>query len=344
MSKIHFLPVKHGDAFIVECNRGDHKGIVVVDGGPCGCSYILSKKIKELGVPDLLVLTHYDEDHIGGILQWIKQCLDDGITPYKKIWANCAGYVEFNASLRTSATDGAKLSKHLNELMKQGLEWKDDLFEGYKEDLSFATIEVISPTEAVRNMVVNKQEDEGKQIFQTAATQRSNTDLEKTFEELVTYDPKQPNLAKNDELANASSIAFILRCDKLSILMLGDSYPHNVEIYLRSVGYSEERPLEVDYVKVSHHGSRNNTSNNLLDIIKCNKYLVSTNGGKGKSNHPDRTAIAHILCHPKRDLKEKIQLIFNHEIKLIEKNGAPFLKSGECEIYNFEILENINEI
>lgn len=33
MSKIHFLPVRHGDAFIIECTQGDAHGLIVIDGG-----------------------------------------------------------------------------------------------------------------------------------------------------------------------------------------------------------------------------------------------------------------------------------------------------------------------
>ena len=74
MSKIYFLPVKHGDAFIIECVRGDTQGVVVVDGGPRSCGFELKRKLNELGTPDLMVLTHYDEDHIGGILQLVDTC------------------------------------------------------------------------------------------------------------------------------------------------------------------------------------------------------------------------------------------------------------------------------
>ena len=67
----------------------------------------------------------------------------------------------------------------------------------------------------------------------------------------------------------------IVRCDGLSALMLGDAFPNEIEAYLRGKGYSEENKLAVDFVKVSHHGSRNNISNTLLDIIDCVNYLIS---------------------------------------------------------------------
>lgn len=210
-------------------------------------------------------------------------------------------------------------------------------------DRPFASIEVVSPTEDVTKMVIEKQKDEARQLLN--ATQKDTIDLEKPLDKLAKEIPPEPNLKKDNELANAASIAFILRCDNLSILMLGDSYPQNVERYLREEkGYSEENPLVVDFVKVSHHGSRNNTSNSLLDIIQCDKFIISTNGGNGSSNHPDRTTIAHILCHTKRNMDTKVHLYFNYKLELIETNGIPFLNEGECEKWNFEVHDNIKEL
>ena len=59
MSKIHFLQVKHGDSFVIECDKGGNHGIIAVDGGPKGYGKVLDAKIQELAVPDLMVLTHY---------------------------------------------------------------------------------------------------------------------------------------------------------------------------------------------------------------------------------------------------------------------------------------------
>lgn len=344
MSKFYFLPVKHGDAFIIECNRGDTQGLIVVDGGPRCCGFKLIRKLNEMDTPDLMVLTHYDEDHIGGILQLVDTCLDDNTIPAKEVWANCAGYVEVAASKYTTAEQGVMLSERLNDLTKKHeMVWRNDLHVGVEVDLPFVSIEVVSPTEDVMKMVIEKQKDEARQLLN--ATQKDTKDLEKPLDELAKEIPPMPNLKKNNELANAASIAFILRCDNLSILMLGDSYPQNVERYLREEkGYSEENPLVVDFVKVSHHGSRNNTSNSLLDIIQCNKYIISTNGGNGRSNHPDRTAIAHILCHTTRNMNTKVHLYFNYSLEIIEKNGIPFLNEDECEKWNFEIHDNITEL
>lgn len=340
MSKIYFLPAKHGDAFIIECNRGEAQGLIVVDGGPTGCGYVLHNKLKELGTPDLIVLTHYDDDHIGGILQLLSTCLDDGIIPAKEVWANCAEYIEVAEDKTLSTKQGAKLSAKLNKLRdRYGLIWRNDLSEGCQYDYPFASIEVVSPTKAFMDMAIKKQEEESDEQL-LKAKHNNVDDLAIPLDKLAEHKPDEPNIEKDNELANAASIALILRCDGLSILMLGDSYPQNVESYLRNVkGYSEENPLVVDYVKVSHHGSRNNISNELLDIIKCNKYIISTNGGKNKANHPNRTAIAHILCHPQRDKGETVLFYLNYALDVIEANGTPFFKEEEKQEWNFKVYE-----
>ena len=346
MSKIHFLPVKNGDSFVIECDKGGQHGLVVVDGGPTGYGKVLQSKVEETGIPDLLVLTHYDDDHIGGLTQYIDACLMKGVFPAKEVWANCAGYVEVDDVMTRSVTQGVKLSELLNRMAKTGeMAWRDDIEEGIDKDYPFASIEVVSPTAEVRGMVIEKQVEEGlkKKMQAKKMEEVEIDDLTIPLEELAKSTPKAPNLKKSNELANAASIAFILRCDGLSILMLGDGYPHNVEAFLRNKGYSEDNPLEVDYVKVAHHGSMNNTSNELLDIIKCNHFIIPTNGYK--HHHPDRTAIAHILCHPKRDREEKVHLYFNCSMEeLVGQKGKPFVNDGEEETWNFEIHESATEL
>lgn len=358
--KIHFLPVNYGDCFVIECHQGDHKGVVVVDGGPKNksCGEKLGNKLKEIGKPDLLVLTHYDDDHIGGLTEYILCCDSEETIPAKEVWANCAGYMSVPVLTMTrSAGQGATLSWYLNKFASLGgIAWRDNLVEGEKKEFDFASIEVVSPTAEYRKLAVGKQETAAPNVKPIVIAKRSAArpvdEINTPLEVLAKQTLSAPGKSSDSEIANAASIAFILRCDGLSILMLGDCYPQNVEAYLRSKNYSEDNPLEVDFVKVAHHGSLHNTSNSLLDIIKCNHYIISTNGEK--FGHPDRACIAHILCHPKRDPKEKVHLYFNTDLDTIATNTAaaaklsipqkPFINADEPEKYNFEVHENVTEI
>ena len=370
MSRIHFLPVRYGDSFVIECDKGEHHGVVVVDGGPSGGGGVLSAKLDEVGTPDLLVLTHYDDDHINGLFSYMKSCWMSGALPAREIWANCAGNVKKKdeeikiiipvekprpgfPDVARSIPQAVKFSRLLDAASQSDeVEWREDIVEGFDKKLPFADIEVVSPTEEVREKALNEMDVAAVNVDWEVPVQKRmggmeermvmNFDLDTPLEILARNTPKAPDTRVAAQLANASSIAFILRCDGLSVLMLGDCYPHNVEDYLRKKGYSEDNPLRVDYVKVAHHGSKHNTSNELLDIIQCNRFILSTNGEKFK--HPDRESVAHILCHPKRDRNETVHLYFNCSLDVIERNGEPFIIPGEQEEWNFEIHENATVI
>jgi hypothetical protein len=76
-------------------------------------------------------------------------------------------------------------------------------------------------------------------------------------------------------------------------LLLGDAHPSTVVESLEALGYTAQNPLQIDYVKVSHHGSKANTNDDLLTLIDCNNFIISANG-----NHhglPNKKTLARII-------------------------------------------------
>ena len=53
------------------------------------------------------------------------------------------------------------------------------------------------------------------------------------------------------------------------------------------------QPFALDAWKIAHHASAGNTSQELLELARCSRYLVSTSGAHYK--HPHRMAIARLL-------------------------------------------------
>jgi hypothetical protein len=60
---------------------------------------------------------------------------------------------------------------------------------------------------------------------------------------------------------------------------------------------------------VSHHASQNNVSTELISLLDCPRFLVSTNGNH--FCHPDRQAIARIIKYG-RARRRKPELHFNY--------------------------------
>ena len=96
-------------------------------------------------------------------------------------------------------------------------------------------------------------------------------------------------------------------------------------------------------VKISHHGSKYNTSPKLLDLIDSQHFIISTGGSKSHKL-PDREVIARILFHSKRNLNRKRTIYFNYPLAEIEKNSGKFIEIADKEIGNWEFKENMNTL
>ena len=100
---------------------------------------------------------------------------------------------------------------------------------------------------------------------------------------------------------NRASLAFIIREDSSGqvALMMGDGSYKVVAQRLQELKdtkedlYSEDNPLKLDYLKLSHHGSICDLDKSFLKLITCNTFLISTDGST-THNHPDRVTIARI--------------------------------------------------
>src|SRR5690606_36117514 len=72
-----------------------------------------------------------------------------------------------------------------------------------------------------------------------------------------------------------------------------DSHPKGIVKQLKALGCSKDKPLEVEAMKVSHHGSKANTNRELLEIVKTENYIISTDSSG--HNHPNKRTLARIL-------------------------------------------------
>ena len=83
----------------------------------------------------------------------------------------------------------------------------------------------------------------------------------------------------------------------------GDASPEilgkSIKTLLKERGDSK---LKLDALKVSHHGSKGNTSPDLLKMFDCKRFLISTNGNT--HFHPDQETIARIIKYngPKTEI------------------------------------------
>ncbi len=126
---------------------------------------------------------------------------------------------------------------------------------------------------------------------------------------------------------NGSSIIFLIEANDRKLMFLGDAHPSKILSQLQKMGYGPDNPIEVDVLKVTHHGAWYNNSPDLIKSIKANHYLFSSNGKR--HHHPHYQTLAWIVNSHGTEAKK--QLVFNYR-------QADYLDS----VYDFEMQEVYN--
>jgi beta-lactamase superfamily II metal-dependent hydrolase len=212
------------------------------------------------------------------------------------------------------------LSPNNEKLLDLKKYWKKELYKkGYSSDES-----LLDFNEDAFEYILS-MEKEKKRLRKKNVSGDGSIDVEYLIKE---------EFKEDDTTTNGSSIAFILECNHLKILLLGDSHPSQIIAGLKRHYRNEEFPVTFDLIKISHHGSKNNTSSELLNYIDSENFVISTNGSS--HNHPDDETIARIICR-KTDIIRK--LYFNYSLK----SNIPFKDAELQQKYNYQIVESLNE-
>jgi len=143
--------------------------------------------------------------------------------------------------------------------------------------------------------------------------------------EKIKEEPYEPD----NSASNGGSISFVLESEGKRILFLGDAHAETILESLEALYGDDNKPYQFDAVKLSHHGSYNNNSPQLLNMITCNSWLISTNGDK--YNHPDMATLAHIIT---KDTDSCTALFFNYKLPICDE----LIKEASQEKYKFEVI------
>jgi beta-lactamase superfamily II metal-dependent hydrolase len=290
-------------------------------------------------------LTHVHGDHIGGILAFLRN------PQFKKIevhryWINARNLLRIASGSKISAGQGKSLEQLLIDLDEPSNKWDQKIVFGYKPDLPKGIdIKILSPDSSTLKAQEKKWESLSDDYLSKAKNLKISNNVPSQILRgslaILAKDPFAPQKAIKNDLCNSVSISFILRVFDTSILLLADSRAEIIEKNLNRLGYNSSNPLNIDYVKVSHHGSINNTSCSLLDCLCSDNYIISTNGGNTKDKHPDREVIARIIYHPKRDFTKRRTIYFNYSLGRVFGKAGDVFDNNDLESGNWNYVDNI---
>ena len=345
---IEMLPAYHGDCLWIEYGRGDEVSRILIDGGPVTTWDALSCRIAKMPPGDhafeLIVLSHVDADHIEGIVRLFAE--KPPPIAVDNVWFNGWRQLKRNHGL-LGPLQGEFLTALLARRAKKA--WNPDgppVCVPEKGRLPAISLDggmlltLLSPSQ----MKLDAMARTWKKTIEPAGI--SPGDLDTAWEVLFRRKkllPKQGLLGASDKLdkllkkkqltpdrakANGSSIAFLAEFEGKRALFLADAH---IGLIVESLTrLCQERGidhLDVDAVKVSHHGSKGNISKKLLKLISSRHFLFSTNGDIFK--HPDTECIEIILENSQNPV-----LCFNYESFFT----MPWLKKENKSFSSYSVM------
>lgn len=341
---IYPLKAAHGDAIIIKIFTNERKHVIVIDGGPSVTAESIADIYDTLDYIDLLMLTHYDEDHISGLLEYFSRHTSDNVKRIGQVWVNGAHLIYYDDDENTAAYDNAfNLTTCLDKLKKHGFidQWIDKVTDSMSPVVTDDyRIDILSPTSEI---LVTLEKKLKKYVEEHGLQDDPDTDSEVSFAHVVADSQKSleelgATVIKNKTtFMNTTSIAFLLRAEGKCILFTGDADPIVVANSLTTLFQKDatlRKPLHTDLMKVSHHGSKANIRKELLDLISCQSFLFTTNGGTGGSYHPDRTTLAYLWKYSNRQADKKLTLYFNYPLSKIVTRNVNVLSSEEKAMFN----------
>ena len=236
-TKIIFLDIGQGDAALIDIPKGTQ---ILIDGGDG--KDILNKLGEHLPFYDrkieLVIMTHPDKDHIGGLVEVLK-------------------YYEVEQILETGIECEKAICKEWDKLIKE--KNIPVAYAHFGQRIKAGNIEmaVLYPFESLKDKDVKNSNDASIVL------------------RLVVDD----NLFEVGENSNKGQKILKQVQNDSSILLTGDAgFPVENDLMSQNIN------LESQILKVSHHGSKNATSNEFLKLVKPEKAIISV--GKNSYGHP----------------------------------------------------------
>lgn len=297
--KLHFLPANTGDSLVLE----DDKNILVIDGGMPTTAAALRGIINGKNKKCTIVITHQDNDHIGGIVQFLKNRIPGEAFDFI---VNMPDLHYFQSGNKVSVGDVNSLA---------GLLRSDDVIypavDGAVIEVGEFKLRIISPPRTV----LNKYKSDFEELLSAERSEQQNISRKVSLAaKIVDCDiDKILNQRKpiKSDFINRTSIAMIVEANKKVMLFLGDAHPFDIDLALgKFLGKNEE--LQCDIVKISHHGSVHSTSSKLLERIRCRNYMISTNSA-GAYDHPHAPVLGAIVRQAYLHDFSECNFFFNYE-------------------------------
>lgn len=299
MFEIEMLPAREGDCLWIRYGDAKNPKQILIDGGRKATGKELLARLQALPpakkIFELLIVSHIDRDHIEGVLELLK----DRTLQFKDVWFNA--YFHLLDVERFGGAQGERLS---DTLIENKLPWNVK-FKGKAVCLPANKLKKLTLEGGMTLTLLSPDRDQLIKLAPKWAEDCEKAGLVPRKKAVRTEPPgiesfgaiNIDTLALSDfdpdpEEPNGSSIAVLLEFQGKRALLAADAHAERLISSIKILK-KNAKSLKLDAFKIAHHGSEKNVSRDLLELVDCRRYLISTNGSYFK--HPKAAAIARIV-------------------------------------------------
>lgn len=299
------LDAEHGDCLLLHWGEPGGARVALIDGGPSGVYETrLAPRLRELALGaaplrlELVLVSHVDDDHICGVLDLFQACIeadaDDRDPPcdIELLWHNA-----FHA-LADPALGGAGASA--GAVAEAGSEKTVAASVGQGRQLESDAGRLVVPINDGRGGLIvtpSAHELSGGLKLTVACPLPGRLDaLRRQWERKARESSRAAALAtaySDTSVYNRSSIVVHAQSGGRRMLLTGDARGDDVLAGLQAAGLiAAEGTLEVDLLKIPHHGSVRDVAPDFFARIRARHYVISANGRNG---NPEDATLQMIL-------------------------------------------------
>lgn len=314
--EINMINVKDGDAIILMLKKKDKKALILIDGGYKKYYPKIKKRLMEI-LPefnnkiDLLICTHYDNDHIGGV----EEILDDYHDIIQEIWLHkiADNLNTQNEMMKQSLFNLEVMNsqKSIEEKLNEKEVYNSNLIlEGYKDLIrttqkiidyglenvtkeatkgdylkGFEEFQVISPSKEYYNSYLDELKDE--KFIREIPFKFYENKMHEIQNSLIPHCEQLENSSITNSVTatNMVSIVTLLKIENQKLVFTGDA---GIETFETQNLLQSDDLKNIDWLDLPHHGSKNNTSLSMLKHFNPQTVFVSA---KFSSNRPSKNIL-----------------------------------------------------
>lgn len=326
---LHVIQADYGDSFLLENREEEVSQFVLIDGGPRRTFtnhllYALEEIVPKTGRLDRVVLTHIDNDHLGGVIRLLQ---DVKINPGDRAPSRQIGGIWHNTFRQNICIDQETAPRVLE--LAEKAEWK-----GLLSHLPAEAVRGIRQGEQVSRLAeslgipVNAGFKEGLILHENAPApwkmdnlkiwvigprrhhlQRLQREWLEWLEKKVPA-PVTRAAEKDSSVPNLSSIVLLAEAGGRRILLTGDGTSQDILEGLKALGKLDSTgKLHVEILKLPHHGSQRNVTKEFFELVSADQYVIS---GNGQNGNPEPGTLAWIVTCAKSQ-QRTIQILATNE-------------------------------